>query len=106
MELEESCGRVGGRTKGPEEHRNATERPTKSTNLDPRGLPETDPLTKEQAWARPWLPILHYVADVQLDIHVGSPTARVGLSLNLLPAYGSHSPNWGTFSGLRGRECA
>lgn len=37
MELEESCGRVGGRTEGPEEDRNCTERPKEPTNLYPWG---------------------------------------------------------------------
>jgi hypothetical protein len=46
MELEESCGRVG-RIEGLDKDREFTERPTKSTNLNPWGLPETEPLTKE-----------------------------------------------------------
>ena len=53
MELLESCGRVGGRIEEPEEDRDSTGRPTESTNLDLWGLPETEPLTKEQAWAGP-----------------------------------------------------
>jgi hypothetical protein len=47
MELGESCGSVGGWTGGPEEVRDSMERPSESTNLDPWGLPETDPPIKE-----------------------------------------------------------
>jgi hypothetical protein len=39
----ESCGRIGGRI----EKANSTGRPIESTNLDPWGLPETEPPTKE-----------------------------------------------------------
>ena len=62
----------------PKEDRGTTGRPTKSTTLNPWGLPETEPPTKEQACAR------IYVADVQLGLHMVSPTRD--LSLNLLPA--------------------
>ena len=56
MELEESCRRVGGRTKGPKGARDSTRRPTGSTNLDPLGLTEIKTPIKEQAWAEPRLP--------------------------------------------------
>jgi hypothetical protein len=35
LELEDSYGRIEGRFAGPEGDRNATGRPTESTNLDP-----------------------------------------------------------------------
>jgi hypothetical protein len=46
MELRESYGRVGRKTRGPEEDRDCTARPTESTNLDPGRLPETESPTK------------------------------------------------------------
>ena len=49
MELGEFYGRVGGRTEGPEEDRDSTERQPESANLDPWGLQETERSTKEQA---------------------------------------------------------
>ena len=58
MELEDGggsgggvCGRVGGRTEGPEEDRASKGRPPESTNLDPWGLSGTELPTKERAWA-------------------------------------------------------
>jgi hypothetical protein len=45
--------RVGGRIEGPKEDRDSTGRPTESTNLDPRGLLETEPPIKERAWTGP-----------------------------------------------------
>ena len=47
-----------------------TKRPTESTNLCPWGLKETEPLTKECAWAGS-SPSYTFVADVQLGLHVG-----------------------------------
>jgi hypothetical protein len=35
MELEDSCGRLGGKIVGPEGDRNSTKRPTESINLEP-----------------------------------------------------------------------
>jgi hypothetical protein len=46
-ELQESCGRVGGRTEGPKGDRDSI-RSTESTNLDPWELTETETPTKEQ----------------------------------------------------------
>ena len=54
--MEGSYEKVGGRIKDPEGNRNSTGRPTESTNLDPWGLSETEPPTKEagpQAGPRP-----------------------------------------------------
>lgn len=67
-----------------------------------KGVPETEPPTKEQAWAtsRPCT----YIVDVQLVLHGSPPTTGMGLFLNLLPSHGSCSPN--TFSGLSWRECS
>ena len=41
---------------GPEEDRDFIKGPSESTNLDPWGLPETEPTTEEQAWAGPTPP--------------------------------------------------
>ena len=38
---------------GPKVDRDSTGRPRESTNLDPWGLPETEPPGKEHAWAGP-----------------------------------------------------
>ena len=84
-----SCVRVGGKTEGPEEDRVFTGKLTESTNLNPWGLPETEIATKEQACTTPMSPA--YVAEVQLGLHVGTPTTEVGLSMNLLPEF--CSPN-------------
>lgn len=44
-------GRVGGRTEVPGMHRDSIRRLTESTNLDPWGLPDTEPSTEEHTWA-------------------------------------------------------
>lgn len=51
-EVGKSCPSVEGRNEGPEEDRDSKGRPTESTNLDPRGLPESEPPTKEHTGAR------------------------------------------------------
>jgi hypothetical protein len=56
MELGESYGRVGGRIKKSKEDRASLGRRTESTNLNPWGLSETEPPTKEQAQAGPRSP--------------------------------------------------
>jgi hypothetical protein len=43
--------------------KDTTRRPTESTNLGPEGLTETEPPTKEHAWAEP-RPLNTDVADV------------------------------------------
>jgi hypothetical protein len=50
-----------GRIENPEGDRNSTGRPTKSTNLDPWGLSETEPSTKEHIQTGP-MPFHTYVA--------------------------------------------
>jgi hypothetical protein len=47
LKIEESYERVRRRIEGPEEDRDSTRRPTEPTNLDPWGLPDTEPPTKE-----------------------------------------------------------
>ena len=42
---------------------------------------------------------------MQLCFHAGPGTTEVGMSLNLLPAYESCSPNWAALSGLSGKGC-
>jgi hypothetical protein len=64
---------------GPEEKMDPTRRLTESTNPDPWGLPETEPPSKELAWAGPRFPSsCPYVTDVHLGLHAGSPTNSVG----------------------------
>jgi len=46
MELGKSCGRVGGRIEELRGDRDSTRRPTEPINLNPWGLPETEPTTK------------------------------------------------------------
>ena len=53
MALRESFRRVGGRIEGSKKDRKSTGRPTELTNLDPWGIPETEPLAKEQARVEP-----------------------------------------------------
>ena len=48
-ELRESCGRVEGRSERARGVKDTIRRPTESTNLDPWGLTETKPPTKEHA---------------------------------------------------------
>jgi hypothetical protein len=51
-------------------------------------------------------PYMHTcLADVQLDLHAGLPTLGWGLSLTLLPACGSCSPNSAALSGLSELRC-
>ena len=47
IELRKSSGRVGRRKEGPKKDKDATGRPAEPTNLEPWGLPEPEPLTKE-----------------------------------------------------------
>ena len=74
-ELRESYGRVGGRIEATGGVRNSTGRSPESTNLDPWGLPETDPPNREHAGVRRRL----HVADVQLSLHSGLPTTGAGV---------------------------
>ena len=41
-----------------------------------------------------------YVADVKLGLHAGRQQLEQALSVNLLPACGSHSPTWAALSVL------
>ena len=47
------CGRNGGKIEEPEGHKNSSARPTESTNLDPRGLPDTEKQIREHTRAGP-----------------------------------------------------
>ena len=50
-----------------------------STNLNPWGLPETEPSTKERAWAGPASPIPSTeVAEVQFGLPAGLLTTGAG----------------------------
>ena len=58
MELGVSA-RAGRRIAGPKGDGNSTGRPTQSTNLEPWGLSETEPPTKENTWLALTAPPLH-----------------------------------------------
>ena len=100
MELGDSYGRIGGRIVGPKGDRNLTGRPTEPTNLDLWSSP-----TKEHTQAGP-RPPRTYVADVQLDLHVGPEQLEQGLSQKLLLIREICSSSWATLSGLSGRGSA
>ena len=81
--VEELGEELGKRIDGPKEDRDSIERPKESTNLDPWGVPETEPPTKEQAWDLSPLHICSRCA--QLGLHVGPPVSE---AVNLLPLKG------------------
>jgi hypothetical protein len=56
MEIEDSYGRVRKKFVGPKGNRNHTRRSTVSNNLDPWGLSNTEPPTKEHPWAETMSP--------------------------------------------------
>jgi len=89
-ELQESYGRVRGMIKGPDENWDSTERPTESINLEPWGLPKSEPPTKEHIWAGPMCSLAFMWVLKQLG---------QGLSLTLLPACRFCLPNWAILSG-------
>jgi hypothetical protein len=94
---------LGGRVEGPEGIGTPQEDPTESTNLDPWGLSETEPPTKEHTLGATGPPHT-YVADVQLGLHVGPPTTRT----RCIPkaVCGICFSNWAALSGFSGRGCA
>lgn len=84
MELGEPYGRVGGRIEGsgigtPQEDQ-------QSTLLDPGGLTETEPTTKQHTWVGPssCFPCT-YVSHVQLDLHTGTVCDSVACPWILFP---------------------
>jgi len=72
-DLQLNIGGVERRIEGPEGNRNSVGKLTESNNLDPWELSETEPPTKEHTMAGSRPPST-YVADLQLSLHVGSPT--------------------------------
>jgi hypothetical protein len=93
--LNGSCERVGNRIEGVKDN---TRRPTESTNLGPWDLKETEPLTKEHAWAGLSTPY-RFVADYNLvfiwvskQVKPGSFSDYVCLALDPLPL--SRLPDW------------
>jgi hypothetical protein len=106
VECRMSCGRVGEGLRDPDRI-DSTRRPTESCNLDPWGLPVTEPATKARTWAGPIPPPLQsYIVDVQLGLHMGPPPkAGRGLSFTVLPPCGSCSSNRAALSGCsRGQD--
>lgn len=74
LELRESCGRVGRRIEAARGLKDTTGKTTTSTNLDPKGLKETEAPAKEHALDTGWTYTPHtYAIDVQLAIHLSSP---------------------------------
>jgi hypothetical protein len=67
VKFRESCWRVGDRIEWVREVKNATRRPTESTNLCPWELTVTEPPTREHSGAGP---SMTYVAEGQLGLHV------------------------------------
>ena len=57
--------------------KDTTRRPTESTNLDPWGLTVAEIPTKEHSRAGPSSSYI-FIADVQLDLHVGPLTFGAG----------------------------
>ena len=104
-ELGKSCGRVGGRTEGPKEDRDSTERPIESNNLDPWGLPETEPPTKEGAWARHGS-TTHMQQMWSLVFMLVPQLVKQSQPFNLLLPFGSDFPGWAALSGLSQVGCA
>jgi hypothetical protein len=84
MELQESCGRAGGRTGELEGNRDSIGRTVESTNLDSLGLSETEP-TKDQVRAGP-RPHAHMQQISSLVSMQVPQQLEQGLSLNLYPA--------------------
>ena len=71
-----------GRIESRQGDRNSTGRPTELPNLDPWGLSETEPTTKEHICAKD---PSTYIADVQFSLHVD-----LSMSLKLLSFCGIH----------------
>ena len=107
MQLRDFYGRFRERIDSPEGDRNSTGRPTESTNLDPWGLSETEPPTKEHTQAGPSPPPnpSTYVVDVQLSLYTAPELLKQGLSQKLPSVCGILSLNWAALSGLSGRGC-
>jgi hypothetical protein len=76
---------------------------TESTNMDPWGLSETEPLTKEYISAGP-RPPAHMQQMCKLVFMWVPQQVEHRLSLTLLPAYGSCSPNWAALVDLSVKE--
>ena len=79
--------------------RNSTGRPTESTNMDPWGLSETEPPTKEQTGPR--FPCTYDVADVQVRLHVDPKQLEWALSQKLLLTCGISPISFAEVSGWR-----
>jgi hypothetical protein len=84
-----------GNIQGHRGDQNFKERPTESTNLDPWGLSEYEPPTKEYTWAGP-RPLFTYVVDMQLGFHVDPVQLEQGYPK-------SCSSIWAALYGLSGR---
>jgi hypothetical protein len=50
VELRESGGRWRGRVEGTREVKDTTRKSTESINLDPQGITESEPPTREHIW--------------------------------------------------------
>jgi hypothetical protein len=68
-------------------------------------LSESKPPTKEHPLAES-RPRCLYVADVQLDLHVGPEQLEQGLSQKLLPVHRICYTSWAALSGLNGKGSA
>ena len=88
----------------PEMDRNSTGRPTVLTTPDPYRFQSLNHQPKNIHRLDLGLPAHIYVADVQLELHVGPEQLEWGLSQKLLPVCGICSSSWTALSGLSERR--
>ena len=106
LDLWESCGSIGRSIAGHKGNRESTRRPKESIHLDPWGLPETEPPTKEWAWAGPRPPA--HMSQMCSLIFIWVPQILeqvLWLLLTLLPVCGSHFLNGAALPGLNEKGC-
>jgi hypothetical protein len=103
VEPGESCGRVGDRIEPARGVKDTTRRPTESTNLAHGGSQRLNHQPKSIQGLD--LEPLNICSRCKAWSSCGSPNNwSRGLSLTLLPAIGSPSPNWTVCSGLGRRR--
>ena len=103
MQLVDSYGKIGRRIAASVWDRGSAGIPTESTNLDPWDS-DSEPPNKEHTWTGPTPPLLIYVADVQLDLHMGPEQLEQGISQKMLLISRVCSFNWFSLSGLSGKR--
>lgn len=101
-ELEDSYGRVRGKTVDSEVHRISTGRVTWPISWT-LGDSQRRKYQQKSIHRQLGLPCT-YIAEMQLSLHSGLEQLEQGLSLNLLPVCGICSHNSAFFSGFSGRR--